>query len=137
MKLPSYKRIITQDFPAENQQLIEQLGRTVNDAFNLLFSALNNRLTLSDNVSSTIRDVEITVDSAGKPVNDTSFQLNIPNTPVIGCVCIRATNLANSTIYPTGTPWISFIQNENSIRILNVTNLQPNTRYSLRIIALN
>jgi hypothetical protein len=137
MKLPSYKRIITQDYDAESQKLIEQLGGNINDSFGLLYSALNNRLTISENISSTVKEIEITVDANGKPVNDASFRLDILNTNVIGCICIKATNLVNSAIYPTGAPWISFIQNENSVRILNVTNLQPNTRYSLKIIALN
>jgi len=137
MKLPSYKRIITQDYNPDDQELIEQLGGNINDSFNLLYSALNKRLTFGDNLSSTIRDVEIIVDSNGKPINDVSFRLDVLNTPVIGCFCIRALNLTNSNVYPTGSPWISFIQNENQIRVLNVTNLQPNNRYSLKIIALN
>jgi hypothetical protein len=137
MKLPSYKRIITQDYDQENQELVEQLGGNVNDSFNLIYSALNNRLTFGENIASTVKDVEIIVDSTGKPINDTSFRLDVTNTPVLGCICIKATNLANSNTYPTGAPWISFAQNDNSIRILNVTNLQPNTRYSLKIIALN
>jgi hypothetical protein len=137
MKLPSYKRIITQDYKNEYQELIEQLGGNINDSFNLLYSALNNRLTIADNVSSTVKDVEIIVDSTGKPLNDASFKLTISNIAVIGCFCIRATNLTNPSTYPSGTPWVSFIQNENSIKILNVTNLQPNNRYILKIIALN
>jgi hypothetical protein len=137
MKLPSYKRIITQDYNPDNQELIEQLGGNINDSFNLIYSALNNRLNFSDNFASTVRDVEVTVDANGKPINDTAFRLDIANTQVIGCFCVRAVNLTNSNTYPTGSPWISFIQNENLIRILNVTNLQPNMRYSLKIIALN
>jgi hypothetical protein len=137
MKLPSYKRIITQDYEPDDQELIEQLSGNINDSFGLLYSALNKRLTFGDNLSSTIRDVEITVDSNGKPVNDVFFRLDVLNTPVIGCFCIRALNLTNSNVYPTGSPWISFIQSENQIRVLNVTNLQPNNRYSLKIIALN
>jgi hypothetical protein len=137
MKLPSYKRIITQDYTEENQELIEQLGGNINDSFTTLYSALNNRLTFGENISSTVKEIELSVDSSGKPINDSGFKLDILNTPVTGCICVKATNLINSNTYPTGTPWVSFIQTDNFIRILNVTNLQPNTRYRLRIIALN
>ena len=137
MKLPSYKRIITQDYKEEDQELIEQLGTTVNDSFNSIYSALSNKLTFSENFSSTIKDVEVIVDANGKPTNEAGFKLDILNTQITGCFCVKATNLTNSNVYPTGSPWVSFLQKENSIRILNVTNLQPNNRYILRIIALN
>lgn len=137
MKLPSYKRIITQDYKEEDQEMIEQLGGNINDSFGVLYSALTNKLNFSENFASTVKDVEIVVDSNGKPTNDAAFKLDIVNVQVTGCFCVRATNLTNSNGYPTGSPWISFIQKENTIRILNVTNLQPNNRYILRIIALN
>lgn len=137
MKLPSYKRIITQDYTKENQELIEQLGGNINDSFNTIYSALNNKLTFKENFSSTVRDIEIVVDSAGKPTNDVGFKLDILNTQVTGCICVRATNLTNSNVFPTGSPWVSFLQQDNFIKILNVTNLQPSNRYILRIIALN
>lgn len=137
MKLPSYKRIITQDYTKENQELVEQLGGNINDSFNTIYSALNNKLTFKENFSSTVRDIEIVVDSAGKPTNDAGFKLDILNTQVTGCICVRATNLTNSNVFPTGSPWVSFLQQDNFIKILNVTNLQPSNRYILRIIALN
>lgn len=137
MKLPSYKRIITQDYKEEDQEMIEQLGGNINDSFGVLYSALTNKLNFGENFASTVKDVEITVDSNGKPTNDAAFKLDIVNVQVTGCFCVRATNLTNSNVYPTGSPWVSFLQKENTIRILNVTNLQPNNRYILRIIALN
>lgn len=137
MKLPSYKRIITQDYPKDDRELIEQLGGNINDSFGVLYSALNRRLTLNDNISCTVRDVELIVDANGTPQGQVGFSLDVINTPVTGCICVRASNLVNSSVYPTGTPWISFIQTDNFIRILNVTNLQPGTRYRLRIVALN
>lgn len=137
MKLPSYKRVITQDFDKENQELIETLGGTINDSFQVLYSALNKRLNFQDNIASTVRDVDIIVDANGNTIGQPGFPTDVPNTPVTGCICVRAQNLVNSTVYPTGTPFINYIQLDNFIRILNVSNLQPNTRYRLRIIALN
>jgi hypothetical protein len=137
MKLSSYKRIMTSDFKKEEQPLVEKLAGGINDMFDQLVQALNKRLTLSDNFQATIRDVDLVVNAQGNPTSTTSFGLDISGVPVTGIQVIRAENLTNSAIYPVSQPFISFIQIENTIRVLNVSGLQPNNRYRLRIIAFN
>lgn len=137
MKLSSFKRIITQDFPKESQKLIEQLGSTLNDSFNQVYSALNKRLTFSDNIACTIKDVEVIVDSNGNPTQIASFSLDVPNMPVLGVVVIKADNLTNSVIYPTSSPFVSFQIVGNTVRINNITGLQANQVYRLKVIAIN
>jgi hypothetical protein len=137
MKLPSFKRLITQDFDKEYQKLIEQLGGTINDAFNQVFFALNKRLTFKDNISATVRDVQVQVDTEGTPLSNTTFGLDVKNTPVIGCMVIQATNLTNSAIYPEGSVFISFTQIDNNILINNIKGLQEGYFWSIRVIAIN
>jgi hypothetical protein len=128
---------MTQDYPDENKELIEKLSRNVNDSFESLYEALNKRLSFSDNIACTVRDVDVIVDSNGDVIGQVGFPTDLPATNVTGCICVRAQNLTNSSIYPTGTPFINFIQLNDFVRILNVSNLQANNRYRLRIIALN
>lgn len=135
-KLKSYKRIITQDYKPEDQDMIEQLGGSVNDSFNDIYFALNNRISLVDNIFCTVRLVDVTVNSAGIPVNRTTFALNT-TFPVIGCQVISAMNQTNSAAYPTGAPFISFTQIDQALLINHITGLQPNQRYTLRIVAYN
>lgn len=136
MKLPNYKRIITSDFEEEDQEMIEQLGRSVNDAFNQVYFTLNGRVDLANNLFCTVRVVDVVVDSTGAPVSRTTVSLN--NTqPVIGCIVLQAVNQTNSNIYPTGAPFISFTQLDQALLINNITGLQPNMRYTLRIVAFN
>jgi hypothetical protein len=135
-KLPNYKRIITSDFEKEDQEMIEQLGRSVNDAFNQVYFTLNGRVDLTNNLFCTVRVVDVVVDSNGIPVSRTTVSLN--NTqPVIGCIVLQATNQTNTAIYPSGAPFVSFTQLDQALLINHITGLQPNNRYTLRIVAFN
>lgn len=135
-KLKSYKRIITSDFEKEDQGMIEQLGGSVNDAFNELYFTMNGRVDLTNNLYCTVRLVDVIVDSNGTPTNRTTFSLN--NTqPVIGCQVIMAINQTNSAVYPTGSPFLSYTQLDQVLLINNITGLQANQRYTLRIVAYN
>ena len=133
-KLATYKRIITSDFEDDNKQLVEQIAFPINDGFNALYFAVDGRLGLRDNIFCSVKDVDIVVDANGSPTSTTSFNLDKQG-QVIGCQVIYAANQVNSAIYPTGQPFVSFIQNNTSLVINNITGLQPNQRYRVRIVA--
>lgn len=133
-KLASYRRIITNDFKKEEKKLVEQLASPINDSFNELYFATNGRLSLRENVFCTVKDVEITVDAGGNPNDTTSFGLDRQGS-VIGCQVILAINQTNTSIYPTGQPFISFVQNGSSVIVNNITGLQAGQRYLVRIVA--
>jgi threonine dehydrogenase-like Zn-dependent dehydrogenase len=136
-KLKGYKRVITSDFDAQYKDLVEQLGGTLNDSFNDLYFAVNGRLDIRSNIACTVRDIDIIVDSTGNPVNRTIFTLTNPQAQVLGITVISAINQSNSNIYPTGQPFISFSPIQGGILINNITGLQANQRYTVRLIAWN
>lgn len=136
MKINSFKRIISGDYPAEDQKLVEQLGLSVNAGFNELFSALSNRLTFDDNFFGTVKTVDVTTDANGNPLTRTSIALS-NTSPVRGTLVIAAANQTNPTTYPTSTPFISFTQNGTALFIDNITGLAANNRYNITLIALN
>lgn len=133
-KLSNYRRIVTNDYKAEDRDLVDRMALSINNGFDPLYFALNKRLTLSDNMLATVKDVEVKVDSNGTPLITTSFKLDA-DYQVAGCQVILAQNLVNSNVYPTGQPFISFTQNGSNVFINNITNLQANTRYLVRIVA--
>jgi hypothetical protein len=91
---------------------------------------------LTNNLFCTVRVVDVVVDSNGIPVSRTTVSLN--NTqPVIGCIVLQATNQTNTAIYPSGAPFVSFTQLDQALLINHITGLQPNNRYTLRIVAFN
>jgi hypothetical protein len=136
MKLGNFKRIISNDYPEDNQKLIEQLGRQLNDAIEQLFAAVNGKLTFNDNILSSSREVEVIVNTAGIPLNRTSISLDRSDV-VNGCIVISVVNKTNAASYPTTSPFISFTQNGTQLFIDHVTGLQANNRYLLKLIALN
>src|SRR6478609_221597 len=108
-KLASYRRLITNDFKdPDDKRLIQQLSSPINDAFNELYFACNGRLSLKDNLFCTVKDVDIEGGTGA------SFNLDKQGT-VLGCMVISAINQTNSAVFPTGQPFVSFVQNGNSV----------------------
>ncbi len=137
MKLASYRRIITQDYQEEDQELVEQIGSTINDSFNSVYSALNKRITLTENIAATVRELIVTLDSDGIPTSLIRFTTDVLNTPVVQVLCGRARNITNPTTYPSSAPFISFTQNGNTVIINHITGLSPNQQWRIIVTALN
>lgn len=135
MKLPSPKRLQKQDFPPEYAALIDALGFSLNNGIDSLYEALNKRLSITDNFLSSVKDVDLIVDSTGKVTSGGVFNLDFQG-KVVGLDVIKADNLTNSSIYPTTAPWPSWeVTASNGIKLVNVTGLQPSFTYRLRVIA--
>lgn len=134
MRLPSFKRLFKNDYEEQYQTLIDRLSSSLNIGIEVLYDALNRRLTIKDNVAATVKDVNVTVNSNGLPNATTSFALDISN-QVLGLEVIKADNLTNPTTYPTSGIIINYTQNGTNVLINHVTGLQSGQTYRLRIIA--
>lgn len=135
MLLPSFRRLFSQDYAKEFQKLIDTLSVSLNNGIEVLYQALDNEITFRDNMKATVIDVTLTVDSAGKPTQGGTFALTFDGN-VDGIFVTMATNQVNSSVYPTGAVMVSGAQNNKTYNINNVTGLQANTSYTIRIIAL-
>lgn len=134
-KLPSYRRIIEKDYPEESQDLVRQLSVSINAGFEALYDLLNGKLTIKDNVSSTIREFDVTVNASGTPTAKTSIKKS--NTEKIeGLWVIKVTNLTNSSTYPSSGVVVSYTETTDSIIIDNITGLSANNNWRLKVIAL-
>lgn len=134
MRLPSWKQILSTDFQKQFKQLVDQLSLCINNGVQVIYTALNNNLTIRDNFLATVTDVLVTVDSTGKPTQPTAFKLNTTtkiDTVLVGGV----TNQTNSSSYPPGAVMIFGSQASNIYTIANVTGLSAGQQYSLRVIA--
>lgn len=135
MKLPSFKRIFDTDFDQQYKQLVQTLSATINIGFETVYEALNKKVSLAENIQCTLKDITLVVDSTGKPINRIAFTSDIPNMRVIGTQVIKVTNLKNSSTYPTGGVFITFIETNTGIEIQHVTGLVANNTYQLRVVA--
>lgn len=132
MKLPSFKRLFTQDYPKENQKLIDTLSVSLNNGIEVLYNALNGEITLRDNIKGTVKDIVVVVNSSGTPLQTAAFTLN--STSKIDAVVVGiALNQTNTTVYPTSQPFISGSQAGTIFTINNISGLQPNQQYLLRV----
>lgn len=134
MKLPSFKRLFSSDFPSEFKSLIDTLSSSLNTGIEVLYQALDNRITLRENISCTVKDITVIVSANGTPSQGSSMKLNTTNR-VDGCIVISALNQTNSASYPTAAVFISFTQSSNTLNITNITGLQAGQTYSLRVVA--
>lgn len=139
MKLPSFKRLFKQDFKADYQALIEQLGLTINTGFDALFQMGNNGITLKDNIMSVVKNITVTVDTNGTPINTTSFSLGtgiFPTTnPVVEVRIGKIVNNTDSSAYTQGGVTVFWTQNGSQININNIKGLIPNNSYTITLIA--
>lgn len=134
MKLPNFRRLVTSDYPKEFQKLVDILSVSVNNGFEVLYEALNGEVTLRENIKCTVKDVTVTVSSNGTPLQSTAFTLN--NTNKVDMIMVGlAVNQNNPAIYPTSQPFISGAQNGNVYNINNISGLQANQPYLLRLVA--
>lgn len=137
MKLPSYRRIIKTDYAEEYQLLVEKLAVSINYGFDTLYDALNQKLNFEDNISSTIAEFGVTVDSNGKPLQKTQFKLKASQTTVQGLIVLNCFGAKNASILPSGGIFVSFEKSENFVNINNIKGLIPNIEYTIKLLAIS
>jgi hypothetical protein len=133
--LPTFKTLQASDFPDQYADLINQLALIFNNEIQSVFNALNNGVSLNDNIFCVVKTIPVTVDVNGNTTNTANFQISIPNMRVQGCTVIRAVNTSNSSIFPTGAPFVSFTPGTQQVTINNVTGLTPGQQWSITLIA--
>ena len=134
MRLPSIKRINKADFPEQDANFINRLAGIYNSTVEMVYEALNNKLTLRDNISCDVKDLYITVDSDGVPLTYTGFNLSDGSKRIEGLSVYKADNTTNTSTYPSGAPFINYVQVGNNIEIKHITGLQANNTYQVRIV---
>lgn len=140
MKIPSYKRLNTEDFKQEEQELVEKLSSTLNIGIESLNQALNKRLNFVDNFESTQRTFSVKVDANGEPTSEIAFKLDTIGNAVpraSGSIVTNVKNLTNSSTYPTGGVFMTFTQSQNVITVQHLTGLVANNNYEVTVIVLH
>lgn len=131
-RLSNVRRIIAEDFPDEYQAIISRLGGVLNYFMEEVVELSNGNVDFQ-NLDQQLIQFEVQVDSDGKPtLNDKILTNKInPN----GIQVIKALNLTNNSIYPTGQPFISFTPSGNGfITINNISGLPADNKFFLTII---
>lgn len=133
MKLQNFKRVYKTDYKAEFQELIEQLSITINNGFEALYNLTNNNISLKDNISCTLKSIQLTVDTNGTPLAQLILSLS-KKTKVQGLTILKIDNLTNTTSYTTSGVNISFSIIDSGIRFDNVKGLIANNNYQINLV---
>lgn len=133
--LPSFKLLNQQDYPSQYQSLISQLAQNLNNQIQLLYNSLNNGLTFTNNMESTIKTFSVKVDSSGNPTSNITISKDVTDT-ILGLIVVKAVNTTSSTTYPTSGVFISYTETSNSIIVNNITGLQTGQQYNVTILTI-
>jgi hypothetical protein len=128
------KRIIKEDFESDEQDMIGKLAEPINSFAEKVKQALNGSLDFN-NLNQQVIQLTVSVDSTGIPIILTQYKSTI-KTRVIGHSCIAAVNESIPQNSPINTPFISFTQNGELVKINKITGLQTNQRYLLTVISI-
>lgn len=133
MKLNNFQELTKENFPSKYQDLCDVIsnpfnnfGRQVTDGLN------NNQVTVGDNLNEQYKTITVTVDASGKPVQTCQYKSTL-STKTVGIIVVAASNQTSSTTYPTGTPFMTWIDNSGTVTISNISCLQANNQYQLTI----
>lgn len=136
MRLPNYRRVFSNDFESQFKELLDKLSGTLNSGIEVLYEALNNKLTFRDNFAATVAEFTVIVDSNGIPNGTTSFKLS-NSLKIEGLFVIAATDTSNSTLYPPGAVFVSGNPSNTSYIISNIRGLTPGREYRIKVVVLN
>lgn len=132
MKLQIPKRIRAEDFKSEDQDMISKVAYIFNDFANSVYQVLNKQIDY-DNLNRQLVSVNVVIDSNGAVQNPPQIKLSLVGR-IRGTVIINAVNVDNPNIYPTTAPYLSWTSNAaNSLTILSISGLQPNSKYTLTV----
>lgn len=133
-KLPNFRRIYKEDYPPEIQDIIEKLAVSLNIGLETLYNVLNQKVSLEDNIDSSVRELDVVVDSSGFPVGTASIRIHKTET-IRGLSVIKADNLTNAAIFPTSGAFLTWVQEGNLININHIAGLPEGQQFRLKIVA--
>ena len=132
-KLSNFRRLFKNDYQQDQQSLVEKLSVTINNGFELLYNAMANNVSLSDNIFCTVKVVSVQVNSSGTPISPLSFKISTTGS-IKGISVIKADNQTNSNVYPNSSPFMTYSQNDTTITVSNIAGLPISNKFDLTVI---
>lgn len=133
-KTPDLKRIVKEDFPEEYRGLIEKIAFPINSFHEQVRNLFNKNIDFT-NLNQEIKVLTFTTNENKKPINTLSFNSGL-STRVQGMQVVRIVITSSNTSFAETMPVISWTQNDKLVTINNISNLLPETAYSLTVLTL-
>ena len=136
-QVPNIKRIRREDFDSEYQELIDKLAYSLNTFMDDTINLLDGNIDFQ-NLTQTIKTINVKIGAtAGIPEND--FKINTElGRKIEGIVCIKATRIDNPSVVPDSAPFVTFtILSTDIIKVTNISGLQANSEYQLKLLLIS
>lgn len=131
MKIQIPKKLRTEDFDSDSQDMVSKIGFIYNSFVDEVYQALNGRLD-TDNLARKLVTINVIIDKNGNVVNPPQIKLDLP-VRVSGVNVIRAVNLINPAISPTSAPFVGFSATSTQLTINYVLGLPLNSQFQLTL----
>lgn len=131
MKISAFKRLVKEDYDAEDQPLIEKLASVFNLFQEQVYYAFNNNITLEENLSAITVTYKAKVNSSGIPIGNNQIKYTLKTRPK-GSMVINVRSYDGSLL--AGSPFITYTLNGEIITITQITGLLPNKDYDVTIV---
>lgn len=130
MNIQGYKRINSEDFKADDKELMTQLSFHLNPILESLYNACSGNLTFGDNIKSQIIELP--------NVNSTTSNLsvNVNGLTVNGLYLIYVFNTTDINGSVNAAPYVQWSKNETGIKIEKIHGLIDGKSYTLKILVL-
>lgn len=133
-KIPDLKRVTAEDFPQEDQALVQKLGFIINSFHEQVRNILNKKVDF-DNLAQETKVLSFATGEDGQPLNDVVFKSNLSNR-IRGILPVRIVITSDNTQVATTAPVITWTQAVNQVTITHIGGLSPETGYELTILTL-
>lgn len=135
MKLQSVKRIIKESLPQEFRPIVDVVGYSFNTFAEDVINAFNKKITVDDNLNMEYKEISITVNAEGIPVNPVTFRTVVTGR-IRGVIVVRCDDLSANPVPPDAAPFMTCSYNTNLITVENVRGLRANVNYNLTVLVL-
>lgn len=132
MRFQTLPRLVAEDFPKDQQSLINKLASIYNpmiDQFNIIF----NKQIDFQNLNQQLITLTTTVDGSGAP-NDLLQVVSTLKTQVKGIVSINAINVTDNTTLTGGISFLFTNTSDKLITITQITGLPADKKFNLVVI---
>ena len=106
MKTGFLKRLVTEDFKKDQQDLVSKIAYILNPALESITQILTKNINVSDNLNGQLKDIQIQTNADGTVRSGASFTSGVAgNTQAI--LVVKADNVTDSTKYVDNCPFIN------------------------------
>ena len=130
--IDNFKKIVQEDYDKQYQDMINKLAYSINPFAEQVVDALDNGISITDNLNWGKATITVTVDSTGTPTTITKFKSGITGNSY-GVAVEKAVNTTNATVYPTSAPFISYSESNGVITVNNISGLPANNKFTLNL----